>query len=176
MTIIGECIPPGYTFLSFPRDSATAGGGIGILHKKSVKLCSTPSTLSSVNFEHCVITINNSIQRIAIYRPPPSRVSKFKTSEFLEEFETFLDATSDTPHQVVLLSDFNLHIDIPDKSDTRKFVDIITTAGFLQHVRGPTHILGHTLDLVISREDDDLIQEVQVNPFFTLIITLSLAP
>ena len=57
MVIIGECTPPGYEFLSFPRGSAHYGGGIGILYKKSLNLSSTPSGFASVSFEHCVITI-----------------------------------------------------------------------------------------------------------------------
>ena len=65
----------------------------------------------------------------------------------MEEFESFLDKTSDTPQQVVLLGDFNLHIDIPDKWDTKQFIEIIAAVGFYQHVGGPTHTMGHTLDL-----------------------------
>lgn len=65
---------------------------------------------------------------------------------------------------MVLLGDFNLHIDTPDKWDTKKFAEIISNAGLYQHVKGPTHTLGHTLDLVMSHEDDDLIQDVRVDP------------
>lgn len=32
---IGECTPPSYEFLNFPRGSTTSGGGIGIIYKKN---------------------------------------------------------------------------------------------------------------------------------------------
>jgi len=160
--VIGECTPPGYAFLNFPRGSVTHGGGIGILFKKTLKLCSTPSGFNSVNFEHCLVTIKNSIQLVGIYRPPPSRVNGFKTAEYLEEFESFLEEICVNPLKTVLLGDFNVHAELPDQWDSKRMLETISNAGFQQFDNGPTHYLGHTLDLVVARSDDNLIQDVQV--------------
>ena len=35
--VIGECTPPGYTFLNMPRDSENRGGGIAMLYKTPLK-------------------------------------------------------------------------------------------------------------------------------------------
>ena len=134
------------------------------MYKKSLQLCSTPSDFSSINFEHCIVTLNNSIQLIGIYRPPPSRGNGLKTSEFLDELETFLDEKLVTPYKTAILGDFNVHVDSLDNRDSNKFAKIVSNAGFIQHVNGPTHKHGHTLDLVMSRDDEDLIHEVQVDP------------
>ena len=103
--VIGEVTPPGYEFFNYPRGSTTYGGGIGILAKKSLNLRPLPTHIESITFEHCMVTLKNHIQIVGIYRPPPSRVNKFKASEFLEEFEMFLDKICDTPNKSILLGD-----------------------------------------------------------------------
>ena len=162
--VIGEVTPPGYEFFNYPRGSTTYGGGIGILAKKSLNLIPLPTHIESITFEHCMVTLKNHIQIVGIYRPPPSRVNKFKTSEFLEEFEIFLDKICDTPNKSILLGDFNLHLDQPDKSDTNRFCTSLENSGLTQHVKDHTHTAGHILDLVISGVDDDLVHNVEVDP------------
>ena len=43
------------------------------------------------------------------------------------------------------------HMDVPSDPDGRTFLDLLTSMGLKQHVSVPTHISGHTLDLVITR-------------------------
>ena len=50
---------------------------------------------------------------------------------------------------IVLLWDFNIHIDNTSNSTTSQFLDIIQTAGLFVNL--PTHKAGHILDLVTSR-------------------------
>ena len=38
-----------------------------------------------------------------------------------------------------------------------KFADILDSLGLIQHVTCPTHISGHTLDLIITRNEDNII-------------------
>lgn len=45
-----------------------------------------------------------------------------------------------------------------------KFLDLITSADLRQHINGPTHHLGHTPDLLITRSDDKLISQVRTLP------------
>ena len=162
--VIGEFTPPGYEFFNYPRGSTTYGGGVGILSKKSLNFSPLPTDITSVTFEHCVVILKNQIQVVALYRPPPSRVNKFRTSEFLEEFETFLDKICDPPHKSILLGDFNLHLDKPEKWDTSKFCIALENFGFNQHVKDPTLTKGHILDLVISGAGDNLVYNVEVDP------------
>ena len=160
--VLGECTPPGYKFLSFPR-CERLGGGIGIVYKEPLDLTAS-STFSTINFEHCIATLKNSIQFAVIYRPPPSTENGLKTSEFLEDFEVFLEELSIIPDNVVLLGDYNIHVDEPDKSETRKFNDILASNGFCQLISGPTHKKGHTLDLLLTNENDHIIQRHEVLP------------
>ena len=50
-----------------------------------------------------------------------------------------------------MVGDFNIHVDNPKDSGTIEFNNILDSYGLTQHVTGPTHKLGHTLDLVITK-------------------------
>ena len=52
---------------------------------------------------------------------------------------------------------FNFHIDVPTDPNNKHFRDLLDAMGLVQHVKQPTHILSHTLDLIITRQSDDLI-------------------
>ncbi|XP_058868625.1 uncharacterized protein LOC117972317 [Acipenser ruthenus] len=53
--------------------------------------------------------------------------------------------------RILLLGDFNLHIDNKADSKAIDFLRLLDSLDFIQHVSGPTDNHGHTLDLVISR-------------------------
>ena len=91
---------------------------------------------------------------IVVYRPPPSPRNGLKTSDFLAEFDELVKELSTRSFKVLLLGDFNVHVDTPAKPDSVQFLSSIDEAGLQQHVRGPTHRCGHSLDLVISRTSD----------------------
>ena len=119
--ILGQCTPPGYKFLSLPRPKRDGGGGIGTVYKENIELSITPSSFTTVNFEYCIATLKNSVQFVVVYHPPPSKVNGLKRSEFLEDFEVFLEKLSVIPTEVVLVGDYNIHVDEPHKPETRKF-------------------------------------------------------
>ena len=48
-------------------------------------------------------------------------------------------------------------MDVASDVDARVFSDLLTSMGLKQHVTVPTHISGHTLDLLITREYDPII-------------------
>ncbi|KAM4592398.1 uncharacterized protein PAE49_010282 [Odontesthes bonariensis] len=47
--------------------------------------------------------------------------------------------------------DFNIHMDNNMDTNAKELCSLLDTFGLLQHVNGPTHTRGHTLDLVISK-------------------------
>jgi hypothetical protein len=56
-------------------------------------------------------------------------------------------------------------MDISDDVECRQLSVLLDSFGLVQHVSGSTHIHGHTLDLLISREVDGLIQDCKVGEF-----------
>ena len=69
----------------------------------------------------------------------------------------FLDYVVVIPEEVVITGDLNFHIDDPRDTDAQKFLQILSEHGLLQHVSGPTHVHGHTLDVLITRENSSLL-------------------
>jgi len=67
---------------------------------------------------------------------------------FLENFAAFLSSIIKLEN-VLILWDFNLHIDC-FCSVASEFITLTESFHFKQCVSGPTHIKGHTLDLVFS--------------------------
>ena len=47
-------------------------------------------------------------------------------------------------------------------SFAQSFLNAVEAIGFQQHVHGPTHRAGHTLDLVLSRRSDDIISHISL--------------
>ena len=62
-----------------------------------------------------------------------------------------------TPDRLLITGDFNIHVDKPEDPAAAKFLSLLQSFGLVQHVTVPTHVAGHTLDLVIPREDCDLL-------------------
>jgi len=161
--VVGELTPPGYRFLSVPRDSATYGGGVGILFKDDLNFQCFNVDMCFHTFEHaCFTNISKDIFYFVIYRPSPSPENGLKTSDFLREFDLFIDFVNTMSSKTIIVGDFNLHVDTPSRTDVSHFLTTLDNAGFHQHVSGPTHKHGHTLDLVLSRLDDNLITSCMV--------------
>ncbi|XP_072042987.1 uncharacterized protein [Amphiura filiformis] len=115
--------------------------------------------------EHASVVIKNTGLRIVtVYRPPPSKVNGFKTSQFLEEMESFLEDECLVPAKTIFLGDFNIHVDEPGKPEVARFLDTLVVNRLHQHIQEPTHISGHTIDLIISRPEDKLVSKCCVLP------------
>ena len=57
----------------------------------------------------------------------------------------------------------NIHVDDPNDPDAIKFLDLLDTYGLTQHVNTPTHRLGHTPDLIITRVSDALAKSTPIS-------------
>ena len=105
-----------------------------------------------MSFEHMQLLIKSFgkwIRVIVVYRPPPSATNKLTTSLFLSEFITLLENLSITSGELLILGDFNLHVDKPSDPDASQFFNLLYAFGLTQHVRESTHTHGHTLDLAM---------------------------
>ena len=56
---------------------------------------------------------------------------------------------------------------IVEYGDRSRFNDILQCCSLSQCVSGPTHILGHTLDILISPCDSDFVHNVHVGDFIS---------
>lgn len=85
------------------------------------------------------------------------------TNTFLDhEWPLFLTKYATVDNSAIIVGDLILHLDIPDNNDTRKFTSNLDACGMHQHVQEPTHVIGHTLDVVISEETDNIVSNIEV--------------
>ena len=96
-----------------------------------------------------------------MYRPPGSC-----TTQFLEDFLALSGFLSSTGSSFIICGDINVHLDI-ECGDRSRFNDILQCCGLVQSVSGPTHLLGHTLDVLISPCDSDFVRNVNVWDFIS---------
>ena len=133
-------------------DRGSTGGGVAIMCKNEYDSKLIPSD-SYRTFEHVMVSINISgkpFRIVCIYRPPKS-----SPSQFIEEFSLFLENNCLAGDPILLTGDFNIHVDISTDPFTKKFNEILYAFSLKQHIAAATHDKGHTLDLILSRSNDE---------------------
>ena len=101
------------------------------------------------------------LRLVIIYRPQTTKEKQRTAPIFLREFSTFYEEISTVPAYLLIAGDFNYHMDnLSTNREAASFADFIDSAGLSQHVSGPTHIKGHTLDLILSRTTDHFVSNV----------------
>ena len=118
------------------------------------------------SFEHLDVTIcygKFKAHLVIIYRPPPSRKNKLTVSMFFEEFSQLIEhLMEEYIYPLVIAGDFSFHVDDLNHRDALKFTDLLESVNLIQDVKSPTHRHGHTLYLIITRKEEDMIADVQV--------------
>ena len=153
-----------YNVYSLPR--ATRGGGVAVIARKGFQVKRNNSSVFS-SFETLDLAItsgNKQFRLLTIYRPRATKKNNLSTPQFFSDFSKFLEELIATPNKLILAGDFNFHVDNPTNTEARKFLDLLDSAGLQQHVDGPTHRDGHTLDLIITRCADNFISKLKILP------------
>ena len=139
----------GYTLVSSAR-SGRKGGGVGFVLRNDIKFSRCKTKASS--FECLEVYIKGSVglRLTVVYRTGHDH------SGFLSEFGDYLSSFVSKGGVPIILGDFNVRFQ--DNSDrfTGKFKTLLQSEGWSQHVVGPTHIKGGTLDLVLTRDGEDV--------------------
>ena len=153
--------PEGFTFTHTPRNSKNPGGGVGLLIKSQFKTKPIKSTtFKSFELLEIILKLEDKSIRICnIYRPPPSQKNGFTFNGFIDEFSEYLADLSTLHESVLIVGDFNIHIEDKSNADTAKYLDLLATFNFTQIVNKNTHIKGHCIDHVIIRQNDIIIQQ-----------------
>ena len=152
--------PAGYKFVDHPR-LRRGRGGIGLLHRHSFGVTTVRSgEEESFDYSELLIQLSSSckFKTIIVYRSPPSEGHRVSMSTFLSEFSNFLESVILSKECLLILGDFNIHVDDCIDADAMKFLDLLDSLGLDQHITQPTHIHGHTLDLIITRKKESLIR------------------
>ncbi|MGH0116115.1 UNVERIFIED_CONTAM: hypothetical protein FKN15_023148 [Acipenser sinensis] len=140
--------PKGYSLFDKPRLTGRHGGTAVIAN--SVLASSVLSLPAFSSFEHLAIKLPSpmSFTLAVIYRPPKSN------SAFIAEFSEFLSLICTSTDKILLLGDFNIHVDLSSSRLVTDFNMLLDCLGLSESVNVPTYTRGHTLDLLFTRDLD----------------------
>ena len=145
-----EIPPPGYKILSKPHKNGKRGGSITVVYKVSlnIKECPTsPQTSEIMEYMELTSDFKGIVCNIyIIYCIPNMSVIQF-CSELSDLIKN--NILEDHGH-IIMLGDFNIHMDKPEHPDTATFNDFLKSFDLVNFTTFPTHISRHTLDLVIT--------------------------
>ena len=153
-----ECEPVGYTFKDHPRESNRPGGGTGLLCRSPLTAKKiTGANRSSFEFSEWLVSGPKlNIRVVVIYRPPYSAEHPVTARVFFEEFAEYMESVIVSKEPLIITGDFNFHVDDGRDTDACNFMDMINSLGLDQHMKGPTHRSGHTLDLIMTRNTGEV--------------------
>ena len=161
--VCGDLTPSGFDFQHIPR-KGKRGGGVGLLFKCTLKVSHIENETSSSfeAFSVCVTSESTSVRIIVIYRLIPTRSNGLSPMDFHSDFQDLIDKYILQPTPLLIAGDFNIHWDVENDREASSLRDFLHTTSLVQHVKNATHQDGHTIDLVISRKDDGLVDSVTV--------------
>ena len=98
------------------------------------------------------------IDGLLVYRPPYSVAHPVTSSTFFPEFSEYLKSLVLSKVPICTSGDFNVHLDVSDNADTIAFADLLESLCLTQHVKSPVPVIGHIVDLIITRSSDNIIK------------------
>ena len=170
---IQELLPPGYKICQQAR--ANRGGGVAIIYHSRLNIQNTPALHQYTSFEaiECDIVSSQPVKLIVLYKPPPSPNNGLTHNLFITQFTDYLELYIATTKQLVLLGDFNIHINKTDDRDAVEFNNLLDQFGLVQHVCDATHRGGDTPSTLSSLDHrTQLYKTPMLKTTVSLIITL----
>src|SRR6266496_6211157 len=156
-SILNSLIPNGYSLLQTPRPSIKLGGGVAVIYRSFLKANiiqnNTYTSFESIGLKFSIS--NSNFNLYTIYRPSSS-----SKAPFLTEFSTILEDIISHPSEIIFFGDFNIYVDTPTLANTAPFLTLLETYNLSQHITFPTHTKGHTLDLLITRSESNVISDI----------------
>ena len=126
--------------------------GYKLLHKRRHNKDEAPGGGVGV-----ILNMSLALTLISVYR-----LQFVPTNTFLDEFTELLEILCTGNDIFVLTGDVNIHLDT-DESNAHRLRDIFLMFNMKQYVNFPTHKLGHTLDIVLTRVDSPSISDLYPN-------------
>ena len=101
-----------------------------------------------ISFEYIELlltSVGKTITIVAVYRPPPSTTNGLTPTFFFDELSTLLEQYVTIPGSLIIVGDFNFHVDTCDSETVTTFLQLFDVFNLNQHTNGSTHKDGHTL-------------------------------
>ncbi|KAK2167430.1 hypothetical protein LSH36_28g09096 [Paralvinella palmiformis] len=79
---------------------------------------------------------------------------------FMSEFNTSMLDRLDYAGELVLVGDLNFHSDKPSDPESKKFLSFLESLNFIQNVLSATSRSGYVLDVVATRDNEHVLQDL----------------
>src|SRR6218665_2642158 len=153
--------PAGYSSRDNPRQllpdvGPAGGGGIVVFFKSSLRVTQVQLTLVPSSFEALCLSIatpRGPVTLLTVYRPSTTTL----TLQFYEEFASMLEDLITRNSQLLILGDFNIHLEDSASSNSLHFSQLLAQFGLHQHISEPTRDSGGWLDLVINSDEEQIL-------------------
>ena len=163
--IIQEIKDHGYNIHSQRRLKGETGGGVAILSKPNIQVRRCESRVKYNCFEYisCTVhTMDKTFRIINIYKLPYSKKHPVTNKMFFDEFSNLMETQITLPGELIITGDFNCHIEkLDNKKDRNDLLLLVDSFNLHQYVTGVTHVLGGTLDLIMTATEG-LAKEVEI--------------
>ncbi len=148
------------------------GGGTGLLISNNWKFAPLPSLSINSSFESHSVTITYplKIHFVVVYRPPGP------LGNFVEELDVLLSTFPEDGTPLVILGDFNIHLDKPQAAD---FHTLLASFDLKRVLTTTTHKSGNQLDLIYTRHcstEHVLVTPLHTSDHFLLTLNLNMIP
>lgn len=124
------------------------GGGVAIIYKSNItniKADGKIKNYESFMYKNVILNGKVNINLACLYR-----LQEIPDAKFITDLEDFLSIHSYKSDTLLLTGDFNLHYEVTDSKYVKELANLTSSFGLSQFVMGPTHKLGHTIDLVFA--------------------------
>ncbi len=160
-----------FSFSHTPRLTGR-GGGTGLLISNDWKFIPLPSLGIKSSFESHSVTITQpfKIHFVVVYRPPGP------LGNFVEELDLLLSTFPEDGTPLVILGDFNIHLDKPQAAD---FHTLLASFDLKRVLTTATHKSSNQLDLIYTRHcstDHVLVTPLHTSDHFLLTLNLNMIP
>ena len=126
----------------------TNHGGLVFLEKPKINVIVIDVPLKASTFEFMCVRISSKLKSfisLVVYR------TGYASCNFFAEFEEIMNIMSSYNEEVVVLGDFNFHLECIADRDAENFKNILHMHDFKSCVAEPTHEQGSWLDVVATK-------------------------
>ena len=154
--LLGSCLNKGeFKCVTSNRSGTKKGGGLALIYRLASGIkCTMMDNGGKGSFQFAVWkwAIQNMVFTVVgLYHPPTTNHAIDSSAVFITECFNFMCDLQSESKNIVILSDFNLHVNGNSDTDAQQFIDMVEASGLKQWVDFPTHKHGNTLDFIINR-------------------------
>ena len=135
------------------------GRGVGIMVKSALNFKQL-SVVHYTSFEHSIVKVplatKETLYLISLYR-----LQEISIATFMDELSELLDLYVITNDLCVIAGDFNIHMET-ETANAKQLKTMLELYGLHQHIKDPTHVKGHTLDLIITPTKDGFLKDIEI--------------